>query len=91
MRGLVFCLLLVTFVPLISAVWVAQRYDYPKSNTIEVAKFGLERGGRYQIDIAFSALYAIPLSALREYSVRFALNLDTHVQFIYVSFGTSSI
>lgn len=51
-------------------VWVAQRYDYPKDGAIEVVRFGLERGGRYEMDVSFRFLVKVPNSLLNQVSVR---------------------
>jgi hypothetical protein len=63
-------LILLAFIHLSQSLWVAQRYDYPKVSVMEVAKFGLERGGSYEIEVSFRLLVNIPISLLHEHSVR---------------------
>jgi len=56
-----------------TGLWVAQRYDYPKDGAIDVARFGLERGGRYEIDVSFRFLVNIPSALMQQTIVRDAL------------------
>ena len=64
-----FVWLFIAFLPLASAIWISQRYDYPKETSIEVVRFGLERGGRYEIDVSFRQKISVPSSVQSPLSV----------------------
>ena len=63
--------LLIAFLPLASALWISQRYDYPKSTSIDVARFGLERGGRFEVDVSFRQKISVPSSLQSPIEVRY--------------------
>lgn len=63
-------LLFLAIIPVVSSLWVAQRYDNPKETEIEVAKFGLERGGRYEIEISYRQKVSVPISLIQAREVR---------------------
>lgn len=73
MRGkvLIWQLVLLSLVCVSRAVWVSQRYDYPKDGAIEVVRFGLERGGRYEVDVSFRFLVNVPSLLLEQSAVRY--------------------
>jgi hypothetical protein len=60
MRWSVLAILL--FLHAASALWLAERYDYPKENVMEVVKYGVERGGSFKIEVSYRQVVNVPLS-----------------------------
>lgn len=57
-------LVLLVLVSNVHALWLAQRYDYPKQSVLTVAQFGLESGGSFVIDVSFKSHVEVKDQAL---------------------------
>lgn len=73
LRRAILVLLFLAFLEVTCGLWIAERYNYPKENVIEVAKYGLERGGSYEIEVSFRQMVNVPSPLLQAFPVRRSL------------------